>query len=156
MAPPRKSPRTRILQQHDRVGDCWIWTGTKHRDGYGVMTVGRGTQKRAHRVSFEEFTGPIPEGMIICHRCDTPLCVNPAHLFVGTHSDNAVDRESKSRRMIARGADHPNTKVSDAQCSDIRRLRSEGQTLGRIAEQFGISFQHVSAICREEARRAAA
>lgn len=77
--------------------DCWEWTGTRVPFGYGILIVD-GKQKRAHRVAYEEFVGPIPDDALVCHKCDNPPCINPAHLFIGTHIDNAKDRNAKGRQ----------------------------------------------------------
>lgn len=75
---------------------CWLWAaGESH--GYGVLADGRGSYDFAHRFSWEHFKGPIPEGLNVCHKCDTPLCVNPDHLFTGTQKDNCQDMASKGR-----------------------------------------------------------
>jgi len=81
---------------------CWIWLGAKLHDGYGLITVGSRTNgtrisRRVHRVAYEIFIGSLPRRLLVCHSCDTPLCVNPEHLFLGTHKDNHQDRERKGR-----------------------------------------------------------
>ena len=73
-----------------------VWTGTRFASGYGRITQ-NGKRARAHRVAFELFVGPIPSGMHVLHRCDNPPCVNPSHLFIGTHLDNMRDMEAKGR-----------------------------------------------------------
>lgn len=70
---------------------CWLWEGGVNPSGYGVLGI-VGRNQRAHRVSFEEFHGPIPDGMQVLHRCDVKSCVNPNHLYAGTSQDNANDR----------------------------------------------------------------
>lgn len=88
--------------------DCWTWTGGTRGDGerlYGKITV-KGRALSAHRFSFELHNGPIPDapgahGSCVCHRCDNPLCVNPAHLFLGSHLVNMQDKKAKGRHTGA-------------------------------------------------------
>lgn len=75
---------------------CWLWTGAIRGDGYGNFTY-QGRNHGAHRVSWAFHHGPIPEGQNVCHKCDTPLCVNPDHLFLGSRSDNMRDMSKKGR-----------------------------------------------------------
>lgn len=98
-------PATPFWDRVDTSGSCWVWTGACNRKGYGEYHF-NGKARRAHRVSWELTYGPIPEGLIVCHRCDNPSCVRPDHLFLGTHSDNAIDRERKGRGGSARGDNH--------------------------------------------------
>lgn len=75
---------------------CWLWTAAKRHKGYGAFNV-RGENFKAHRLAWELTYGPIPKGMHVCHRCDTPSCVNPTHLFLGTNQDNVADMFQKGR-----------------------------------------------------------
>ena len=76
--------------------ECWVWTGSLFESGYGRFS--RSNKKlRAHRVSYEIYKGAIPDGMHVLHECDNPPCVNPNHLFLGTHLDNMKDMERKGR-----------------------------------------------------------
>ncbi|PXV54182.1 HNH endonuclease [Dyella jiangningensis] len=83
---------------------CWLWLGARDPDGYGKLGIHGRNMIRAHRLFYAFHKGPIPVGMQVCHKCDTPLCVNPDHLFLGSNTDNAVDRERKNR---GRFKNHP-------------------------------------------------
>jgi hypothetical protein len=83
-----------IINEHT---DCWEWTAAKNNIGYGMFRFSKELMRTAHRVSYEINKGPIPHGMVVCHTCDNPKCVNPDHLWVGTHKDNSRDMTSKGR-----------------------------------------------------------
>jgi hypothetical protein len=82
---------------------CWLWTGTVNARGYGTFPVRQSKSVLAHRQSYEVHIGQIPSGLCVCHRCDTPSCVNPSHLFLGTNADNVADKVRKGRQ--SRGED---------------------------------------------------
>jgi HNH endonuclease len=95
---PKGDEEFRFWFRVDKTGDCWTWTGGKSRNGYGAFWTKEKRLVRASRFSYEQHYGPIPNGMVVCHRCDNPPCVRPDHLFLGTQSDNMRDMWQKGRR----------------------------------------------------------
>ncbi len=89
--------------QIDPETGCWLWQGAKFTNGYGTIKVAQ-KQRRVHRVMWESVNGAIPDGLFVCHHCDVKHCCNPAHLFLGTNSDNLMDASRKGR--TARGDRH--------------------------------------------------
>lgn len=131
-----------------RLDECWIWKGAKRgKTTYGLC-IFRGKKQSAHRVSYQINIGPIPEGLEICHRCDNPSCVNPAHLFAGTHTDNMRDMSRKGRNpaFFKQGERHPLSKLTKEKVLDIRRLIRAGMPLRAIAERHGVSEPAISYI----------
>lgn len=137
---------------------CWLWMG--HCSGrYGRMRVGGNKAEGAHRLSWRLHRGEIPAGMLVCHKCDTPLCVNPDHLFIGTDADNARDRDSKGRQVAGRaGAKNPHRQpfaLSRTNEQWAVWLAAMNCRLIDIARHFGVSQGTIShAIGRSRARAA--
>ena len=107
------------VQKSDDNG-CWLWTAAKTRHGYGVTSTHLQKSAKAHRVSLELSGIQVPSEKLVLHRCDTPSCVNPAHLFIGTVQDNVRDRQAKGRGRAAYGAAAGRAKLSDACVNAIR------------------------------------
>lgn len=122
-------------------GECWIWQRATDRDGYGQLRR-EGSLIAAHRFLYEVFNGPIPEGKNVLHHCDTPPCVNPDHLFLGTQQDNLADMCAKGRQ--AKGATHGSAQLTE---NDVLAIRADDRLQKEIAVDYGISQSHVSNIC---------
>jgi hypothetical protein len=122
---------------------CWLWTGTKASNGYGLMSDDRLLTASAHRISWRIHRGEIPYGMCVLHRCDVKRCVNPAHLFIGTLGENNSDRARKGRNSDRRGEKHHHAKLSDKQVLEIRTSKDSQNV---VSEKYGISQSQVSDI----------
>jgi hypothetical protein len=120
---------------------CWLWVGSADRYGYGQLNIG-GRPLKAHRISWEMHREPIPKGLFVLHKCDTPACVNPDHLFIGTKSDNSRDMFAKGRASRA-GENHPQARLTWRDVEDIRSCTAPGSQIGRV---YGIKRQSVSNI----------
>ncbi len=118
--------------------DCWNWIGATKDNGYG--TFGHLYENLyAHRFSWELKNGKIPNGMFVLHRCDNPACVNPSHLFLGTHTDNMRDKENKGRANHPSGELNGKSKITRSDVLEIRRMHSSGVTQREIGTRFKIS-----------------
>lgn len=114
----RKDPVRNFWSKVDAGPECWIWTAGRSPNGYGKFAIGLGGAEqrhvRAHRFAYEVFVGAIPDGLFVCHRCDNPPCVNPAHLFLGTPKDNNDDKIAKGRHTPVWG--EPLTRSRQTHC----------------------------------------
>lgn len=116
--------------------NCWLWQLSTNR-GYGQIRV-KDKMKKAHRVSYEEFIGPIPNGLLVRHVCNNTICLNPFHLLVGTHQDNSDDKLRANRQ--AKGADNGRAKLTEDQVREIRRLYETGRySYSELARMFNVS-----------------
>lgn len=137
----------RFWPKVDRRGatDCWLWTGYVFGSlGYGGLHLG-GRPLYAHRIAWELANGAIPDGQWVLHSCDVPRCVNPAHLFLGTHTTNMQDAARKGRLSVPRPKAQA---VTDAQIAEMHVLRAQGATLQVIADRFSVTKTYVSLVLR--------
>ena len=130
------------------LNGCWLWKGAKTK-GYGQVR-GRewggygqvkndGKMLYAHRIAFQLTNGTIPPKLVVCHTCDTPLCVNPAHLYLGTDADNMRDQLDRGRRWRS-------AKLTKEQVLEIRKLAAEGVANGVLAKKFEIGPPSITRI----------
>lgn len=114
---------------------CWLWMGpARNRKGYGAIDV-HGVRLQAHRLSYVLHKGPVPKHKLVCHKCDTPLCVNPDHLFLGTNADNMRDAMAKGRLHI------PEASVRVAlDAEQLKALRHDAETMSQraLCAKYGI------------------
>lgn len=124
---------------------CWLWERSTNRRGYGSFYF-EGAHFKAHRASYQAFVSPIADDKCVLHKCDTPSCVNPSHLFIGTNLDNVQDRTKKGRGVLPdnKGERNGMAKLTSEVVNEIRRRHHAGETKTHISKLFGISRQHVS------------
>jgi hypothetical protein len=146
---PRKTPLQRFQCGYsvDVGTGCWNWSGAVNSSGYGVVWNG---SKRvyAHRWSYEQRHGVIPSGLFVLNRCDNPRCVNPVHLFVGTHQDNMDDMRTKGRNYVAMGEDHPRARLTTEQARAIKMRFATEETINEIAAGCRVNYGIVYAIAK--------
>lgn len=151
----------------NKTATCWLWTGAilRARGGYGAFDIRGNGENKAHRASWVLAFGPIPDGMFVLHKCDNPACVNPKHLWLGTHQDNMADMARKGRHFsktkphrIARGdlngsRTHPErlargersgaAKLRPQDVLEIRARQAAGESLASLGRSFGVSYQAI-------------
>lgn len=155
----------RFWAQVKKTEHCWFWRGTFNSvTGYGVFS-----HRAVHRFSWTLAHGIIPSGLHVCHHCDTPLCVRPDHLFLGTPKENQLDSVRKGRRaygdrngsrlhpekLTQVGEAHWKAKLSDDQIAAIRFLRTGGWGIVRLAQTFDVSHPYISRLCLRKSRKLA-
>lgn len=146
------TPQARILDgvEVDPNSGCWLWSDSASPGGYGQLTY-QGRLQRAHRLAYQAFIGELPPGKMVCHRCDTRVCCNPNHFFLGSSQDNIDDMVRKRRtcsglrrsRQVFTGT--TSRKVPPEEYSTIIARRNRGETYRSIAQSYGV---HLATIHR--------
>lgn len=126
----------------DAANGCRVWTGPRRANWYGRI-LKNGTETGAHRLSYEVHVGPIPRGLQVCHRCDNPPCINPAHLFLGDHTANARDMFEKGR-----GQTWGRRSMTRADAERALSLVRSGVTQSAVAKKLGVGRTTIGAIVR--------
>ena len=124
---------------------CWIWIAACNSHGYGHFRR-NGRHVKAHRKSLEIKLGrELPQSKFVCHACDTPQCINPDHLFLGTHTENMKDMDAKGRRVTPpqHGVNNGNARLTE---SDVRKILSDRRVYAEIAADYGVSRVTISKI----------
>lgn len=117
-------------------GACWLWTSAKDKDGYPLFQIRPKHTVRGHRLAYVWTYGKIPDGYLVCHRCDNPSCVNPSHLFIGRPSDNSNDMKNKWRQ--AHCARCHKAKLTEAEVALIISERRNGARTIDLAKKYGV------------------
>lgn len=152
--------QNRLFSRTVRDGGCLIWQGAKNSKGYGYFSLS-GRPVKAHRASYSINVGRIPDGMMVCHRCDNPSCVEPAHLFLGDAVANMRDAASKGRLKAItskqnhfraghspRGQDGSGAKLTEAQAIEIIGKRRSGVTTKILAAEYGVDRTTIQRLVR--------
>lgn len=149
-----------------KTDGCWYWTGARLPAGYGYFRL-RGHRWYAHRYAWTLAFGPPPDDRLVCHHCDTPSCVNPTHLFVGTQQENVQDMIRKGRmalgdrhgththpERVCRGSHAPWAKLTEAHVQEIRRrYPADGLSIARLADSMGLPRSRVAHVVLGESWR---
>ncbi len=156
--PARIPLADRFWSKVKKTDGCWLWTGGTDSAGYGMMvltnkSIGLRKAIKATRVSWQLHVGGIPEGICVCHSCDVPACVNPAHLWLGTHTENMRDMMAKGRRkgVSLPGEKNPMSKLTWESVGVIRQRHSAGASGVSLAKDFGVTPQLICLVVNGKA-----
>jgi hypothetical protein len=148
---PLAPPEVRFWRHVDKSGECWVWTGHKHRFGYGLFALSGRQRVTAHRFSFYLSNGPIPDELCVCHKCDNPSCVRPNHLELGSQAYNVKDMWSKRRANPgwAGGEKNGMSKLTEEAVRDIRSRYATGKVSQyALAREYGVTRPLIGMIVR--------
>lgn len=162
--PPR--PLTeRFWNKVHKTETCWNWIGRLSHDGkgYGRISERPGKMRPAHKMSWELANGPVPDGLLVLHRCDNTACIRPDHLWLGTSADNTRDMYEKGRGAVGdrngsrlyperlwRGEKHTESKLTETNVRDIRQRVSCGEKRCNLAQEYGVTGALVGLIVKRK------
>ena len=139
MSPPLVPISEKLKRYIVTPTGCWEWTGGRDKDGYGKLNHRRQTTLRAHRVAYEFYKGDLHKDDLVCHSCDNPPCINPAHLFKGKPIDNTADMIRKNRQANQKGEANGSAIYTETQIAECRKLRKDGLKLKEIQQITGVN-----------------
>lgn len=143
----REEIEARFWSKVIKTDGCWWWNARKLDAGYGMFHMGE-TMKVAHRVAYELMIGKIPDGMFACHKCDNPSCVNPEHLFIGTHKDNMHDRMLKGGFKMCGG--NNTRRLSESAKEEIRNTQIVRGVISQLARKFNVARVTIRRVLAEK------
>ena len=138
-----------------KTDTCWIWLASRATTGYGQMFVAMKGKRsnivhKSHRIAWQIYVGPIPNGLQVLHNCDNRLCVKPDHLYLGTQQDNVNDMMKRGRNGYCRreGQQHPMAKLTDNQVGCIKHRLTIGISPKDLAKEFSVARSTIAEISR--------
>lgn len=132
---------------------CWEWNGAIGNHGYGWFHSNYSRRKwsaLAHRVSWEFHKGEIPDDLEVCHHCDNMICVNPNHLYLGTHQRNMQDASERNRFNDRSGIKNPRAILNPEKAFEIRWLDASGWTRKSLAAEYGVSIGTIDIVLSQK------
>lgn len=151
-----ETPAERLSRLHSVNPDtgCWEWTGQIKKNGYGVTLITLAPHKyhpyNVHKLAWIVANGAVPAGLCVCHACDNRRCINPKHLFLGTHQANMTDARQKKRFQDQRGSKNNKARLTESDVLRIRALSENGTSRVEIARMFNLGKGHASRIIHRQ------
>jgi len=149
MCTPMNTKETFHTRFTVKESGCWEWNGRTAKNGYASFSFNKKIEY-AHRMSYRFHIGDIPDGLLVCHSCDNRKCVNPSHLFLGTHKDNLLDMKSKGRSL--RGDSSHKSKLTDMQIFEIMEANEFGVSMKQLSLLYDVDMNYLYQVKRGEKR----